>query len=511
MHENVVQSESPVQTILPALQTFARQLESGVRFTEVGTVQHIGSGVATISGLPAACTDELVVFPTGVRGLVFNLGYSDIDIILLGPNAGIRGGDIVKSLGEQLSIPIGPQLLGRVVNALGEPLDRLGPIGPTEWHTIERDAPGIVERSPITEPLQTGLKVIDALVPIGRGQRELIIGDRQTGKTSIAVDTILNQHNQDVYCVYVAISQKKSHTRSVINKLQEAGAMEYTIVVASSPDDPPALRYLAPYSGCTIAEYFLDRGRDTLIVYDDLSKHADTYRELSLLQRRPPGRDAYPGDVFYLHSRLLERAGKLSEDKSGATLTTLPIVQTQRGQLAAYIPTNLISITDGQLVLDANLFNMGIKPAVNAGQSVSRVGGAAQTPAMRVLSGTLRLELAQYDEVAQFTRFGAEVNEATQRQIKRGQLLQKVLTQEQYQPLSLASQVLVLYAAMEGYLDRIDINALPAFERSLLTYFDEHHPESKLRLNREGKLDTTTTETLRRIIEDVLVMWHQRS
>jgi F-type H+-transporting ATPase subunit alpha len=414
-------AQPDVRSLLQALRGQADQLAGRVRFHDVGTVQQVGEGVAALSGLPNAGTDELVTFPTGVQGLILNLDRVRMDVILLGYDEGIQGGDLVTATGERLRVPVGHQLLGRVVNPLGKPLDGRGPIETAESHYLERDAPGIIERAPVDEPLHTGLKIVDALVPIGRGQRELIVGDRQTGKTTLAVDAILNQREDDVQCVYVTIGQKKSTTLAIIETLRRAGALPYTIVVVSSPDDPPALRYLAPYAGCTMAEFLMHEGHDVLIVYDDLSKHADAYRELSLLLRRPPGREAYPGDIFYLHARLLERACKLSDAHGAGSLTALPIVEMQRGNIAAYIPTNLISISDGQIVLDADLFNHGVKPAVNAGLSVSRVGGAAQTSAMRDVVRNLRLELAQFEEVARFARFGTEVDEATQRQIQRGE------------------------------------------------------------------------------------------
>jgi F-type H+-transporting ATPase subunit alpha len=485
-------------SLLQALREQAGQLVSHVRFHDVGTVQHVGDGVATLSGLPHARTDELLTFPTGVRGLILNLDHDLIDVILLGPDEGIQGGDLVTSSGERLRVPVGHKLLGRVVNPLGEPLDEHGPVDATAFRYLERDAPGIVERAPVNEPLQTGLKIVDALVPIGRGQRELIAGDRQTGKTALAVDAILNQRDSGVLCVYVIIGQKKSSTLAVIETLRRHEALPHTIVVVSSPDDPPALRYLAPYAGCTMAEFLMHAGRDVLIVYDDLSKHADAYRELSLLLRRPPGREAYPGDIFYLHARLLERACKLA---GGGSLTALPIVEMQRGNVAAYIPTNLISISDGQIVLDAGLFNRGIKPAVNAGLSVSRVGGAAQTVAMRAVAGRLRLELAQFEEVARFARFGAEVDEATQRQIRRGERLRAVLTQPAHRPLLLAAQVVVLLAATEGYLDDVALADVPAFENRLLAHIEAEHPGLLHQINRSGELPTGMREALAETID----------
>ncbi|MGC9356918.1 MAG: F0F1 ATP synthase subunit alpha [Anaerolineae bacterium] len=476
-------------TLLDALQEEARGLSHRVRFHDVGTVLHIGDGVVTLSGLPRARTDELVTFPTGVRGLILNLDHDHVDVILLGPDEGIQGGDLVTATGQRLRVPVGNNLLGRVVNPLGQPVDQRGPIDAMEDRFLERDAPGIVDRRPVSEPLQTGLKVIDALVPIGRGQRELIVGDRQTGKTTIAVDAILNQGDEGgVLCVYVAIGQKKSTTLAVIETLQRHGALKYTIVVMSGPDDTPALRYLAPYAGCTMAEFFMYQGRDVLIIYDDLKKHADAYRELSLLLRRPPGREAYPGDIFYLHSRLLERSARLSEEAGGGSMTALPIVETQQGNLSAYIPTNLISITDGQIVLETDLFNQGIKPAVNPGRSVSRVGGKAQTEVMRKLAGPLRLDLSQYEEVARFARIGTEVDETTQRQLRRGERLQRILVQPAHEPLPLALQVVVLLAATEGYLDEVPLSKIRRFGAGLRERVREAHPGLLAQLNRTGQL-----------------------
>jgi F-type H+-transporting ATPase subunit alpha len=520
-----------VSTLLQAIREQRDQVGRQVRFHDVGTVQHIGNGVATLSGLPRARTDELVTFPTGVQGLILNLDHDRIDVILLGPEEGIQGGDLVTATGRRLRVPVGQRLLGRVVNPLGEPLDERGSIDAAEFHYLERDAPGIVERAPVNEPLQTGLKIVDALIPIGRGQRELIVGDRQTGKTTVAVDAILNQQDSGVECVYVAIGQKKSTTLSIMQALHQEGALAYTIVVVSSPDDPPAQRYLAPYAGCTMAEFLMHKGHDVLIVYDDLSKHADAYRELSLLLRRPPGREAYPGDIFYLHARLLERACKLAPPSSpprggkergsslpwggkegglsGGSLTALPIVEMQRGNLAAYIPTNLISITDGQLVLDAELFNRGVKPAVNVGRSVSRVGGAAQTAAIRAVTGKLRLELSQFEEVARFARFGTEVDDATQRQIRRGERLRAVLSQPAHRPLSLAAQVIVLLAATEGYLDDTALEDVPELLSSLLAHVGAAHPEIDQQINRTGELTAETREVLTKTIATYRTARHE--
>jgi F-type H+-transporting ATPase subunit alpha len=504
--------QSQVPAVLRTLREQTGQLKSSVRFHDVGTVQHIGNGVATLSGLPRARTDELVDFPTGVQGMILNLDHARLDVILLGPEEGIQGGDLVTATGERLRVPVGENLLGRVVNPLGRPLDARGPVDADDFHYLERDAPSIAEREPVNEPLHTGCKIVDALVPVGRGQRELIVGDRQTGKTTLAVDAILNQQGEDVVCVYVAVGQKKSSTLAVIETLRRSGAMDHTIVVTASPDDPSALRYLAPYAGCTMAEYLIHKGRDVLIVYDDLSKHADAYRELSLLLRRPPGREAYPGDIFYLHSRLLERACKLISSPppaggtgggQGGSLTALPIVETKQGNLSAYIPTNLISITDGQIMLDADLFNRGVKPAVNAGLSVSRVGGAAQTQAMRAVVGNLRLELAQFEEVARFARFGTEVGEATKQQIRRGERLQAVLTQPAHRPLSLAAQVVILLAATEGLLDDVPPGNVPAFEAGLLAHVEAEHPGLLQQINRTGELTDETRQLLWAFFENV--------
>jgi len=535
-------------SLLQLLRQQAGQMASRMRFHDIGIVQRVGNGVATLSGLHRARTDELLTFPTGVQGLILNLDHDFIDVILLGPDEDIRGGDLVMATGERLRVPVGHKLLGRVVNPLGEPLDERGAVDATEFRYLESDAPGIIERAPVDKPLQTGLKIVDALVPVGRGQRELIVGDRQTGKTTLAVDAILNQRDSGVLCVYVAIGQKKSSTLAVIETLRREGALPYTTVVTSSPDDPPALRYLAPYAGCTMAEFLMHQGRDVLIVYDDLSKHADAYRELSLLLRRPPGREAYPGDIFYLHARLLERACKLAPPLSpplrgapplspplggapplspplggapplspplggmkggagGGSLTALPIAGTQRGNIVAYIPTNLICATDMRIVLDSDLFNRGVKPAVNVGQSVSRVGGASQTAAMRDVAGKLRLELAQFEEMARFARFGIEVDEATQHQIRRGEHLRAVLTQPAHQPLSLASQVVVLLAATEGYLDDVALEDVPAFEGELLARFEAEHAGLCHQINSTGELSEETREILMTLIANYRTAW----
>jgi F-type H+-transporting ATPase subunit alpha len=511
------EAETEVRPLLQTLRRRAREQAGQVIFREVGTVQHIGDGVATLSGLPLARTDELVAFPTGVRGMILNLDHARLDVILLGPDEGIQGGDLVTATGERVRVPVGHQLLGRVLNPLGQSLDNGGPIQATETRFLEREAPDIIERAPVDEPLYSGTKVIDALLPIGRGQRELILGDRQVGKTTLAVDAILSQRNSGVSCVYVSIGQKKSSALSVIETLRAHGAMAYTSVVVASPEDPPALRYLAPYTGCTIAEFFMDEGRDALIVYDDLNKHADAYRELSLLLRRPPGREAYPGDIFYIHARLLERACKLSKEQGnrqhlqGGSLTALPIVVTQRGNVSAYVPTNLISICDGQIVLDTDLFNRGIKPAVDVGQSVSRVGGEAQSGAMRQVAGELRLELSQYEEVRRFARFGAEVDQATRRQIEHGRRLRAALKQPIHQPRALSSQIVMLLAATEGVLDQIPVADVPGFERGLLDLIRRREPEILQQVNRTGELVSDTREELMEVIFNYATQWAERN
>jgi F-type H+-transporting ATPase subunit alpha len=488
--------------LLRLLRQSIRRHESRVQHKDVGTVQQIGSGVASLSGLRQVGVDELVDFTTGVRGLVLTLDHDRVHAILLGNEEGVHGGDLVVTTGERLRVPVGSDLVGRVLTPLGVPVDGRGPIESSDEYLLEREAPGIVDRQPVYRPLHTGLKVIDALLPIGRGQRELIVGNRQTGKTTLAIDTILNQRESKVHCVYVAVGQKRSTTLSVMRTLRLEGAMEYTTVVVSTPDDPPALRYLAPYAGCSIAEYMTHQlKRDTLVIYDDLNRHADAYRELSLLLRRPPGREAYPGDIFFLHARLLERACQLSEEAGGGSLTALPIVELQRGNISSYIPTNLISITDGQIVLDSDLFNKNVKPAVDVGLSVSRVGGAAQTSAMRKVAGEVRLELAQYAELARFARFGTDLEEHTQRQIERGRRLQNLLTQPAHQPMSLARQVLVLYAAGTGRFDQVEPEKARVHEEKMLDYIEDHHGELLSTIDKEGKLNAPIKAALEKALD----------
>src|SRR6187399_1038513 len=446
-----------------------------VDVAEVGTVVSVGDGIARIHGIERAMAGEMLEFPNNLFGIALNLEEESVGAVLLGEAQNIKEGDTVKRTGRIISVPVGEEVIGRVVNALGQPIDGKGPIASKQFAPIERIAPGVVDRSPVKEPLQTGLKAIDGMVPIGRGQRELIIGDRQTGKTAVAVDTIINQKGLGVICIYNAIGQKQSTIAQVVKTLEEFGAMEYTIVVAAGASDPAPLLYISPYSACTIGEYFRDSGRHALCVYDDLSKHAQSYREISLLLRRPPGREAYPGDVFYLHSRLLERAAKLKKELGGGSLTALPIIETQAGDLSAYIPTNVISITDGQIFLEADLFNQGIRPAINVGNSVSRVGGSAQIKAMRQVAGSLRLDLAQYRELAAFAQFGSDLDQATQRQLNRGKRLTEILKQPQYQPLPVEKQVAIIFAATNGYLDSVPVEKLRAYEDGLFRFLETRH------------------------------------
>jgi F-type H+/Na+-transporting ATPase subunit alpha len=452
-----------------------RQIENfdaGVTVAEVGTVIKVGDGIAEIHGLEKVMAGELLEFEKGASGLALNLEEDKVGAVLLGEFESIKEGDVVKRTKRIIEVPAGDAMIGRVVNALGQPADGKGPIVTKDYMPVERIAPGIVDRQGVKEPLQTGLKAIDAMIPIGRGQRELIIGDRQTGKTAVSLDTIINQKGKDVICVYVAIGQKASTVAQVQATLEQFDAMDYTIIVAASASEPAAMQYLAPYCGCAIGEYFMDRGRAVLCIYDDLSKHAAAYREISLLLRRPPGREAYPGDVFYLHSRLLERAAKYSDARGGGSLTALPVIETQAGDISAYIPTNVISITDGQIFLESDLFNAGIRPAINTGNSVSRVGGNAQIKAMKQIAGTLRLEMAQYRELAAFAQFGSDLDAATQRQLARGQRLTEILKQPQYAPMDVEKQVAVIWAASNGYVDDIPVESVRHFESELLKFLE---------------------------------------
>src|SRR5262244_662851 len=443
-----------------------------VDVAEVGSIISIGDGIARVHGVENAMAGEMLEFPHGVFGIALNLEEDSVGAVLLGEFREIKEGDPVKRTRRIISVPVGDELLGRVVNALGQPIDGKGPIATKQFAPIERLAPGVVDRQSVKEPLQTGLKAIDAMVPIGRGQRELIIGDRQTGKTAVAIDTILNQKETGVICIYCAISQKQSTIAQVVRTLEAADAMRYTIVVAATASDPAPLLYISPYSACTFGEYFRDSGRHALAIYDDLSKHAQAYREISLLLRRPPGREAYPGDVFYLHSRLLERAAKLNKEFGAGSLTALPIIETQAGDLSAYIPTNVISITDGQIFLESDLFNAGVRPAINVGNSVSRVGGSAQIRAMRQVAGTLRLDLAQYRELAAFAQFGSELDKATAAQLNRGQRLTEILKQPQYSPMPIEQQVVIIWAATNGFVDDLPVDAIKKFEAGLIDFLE---------------------------------------
>jgi F-type H+-transporting ATPase subunit alpha len=450
--------------------------ETAIDVAEVGTVLEVGDGIARVYGLDNAMAMEMLDFPNGVRGMVLNLEEDNVGVALLGDDTLISEGDQVRRTGRIAQVPVGDAVVGRVVDALGNPLDDKGPIEAKEFKPIERLAPGVVDRRPVKEPLQTGIKAIDAMIPIGRGQRELIIGDRQTGKTAITVDTVINQKGKDVFCIYVATGQKRSTVAQVVKVLEDAGAMAYTTVVVASASDPAPLLYISPYSGCTMGEYFRDTGRHALCIYDDLTKHAAAYRQLSLLLRRPPGREAYPGDVFYLHSRLLERAAKLNDQLGGGSLTALPIIETQLGDVSAYIPTNVISITDGQIYLETDLFYAGIRPAVNVGLSVSRVGGSAQIKAMKQTAGKLRLDLAQYREMAAFAQFGSDLDKSTQAQLNRGQRMVELLKQGQYAPLPVERQILVIHAGTTGQLDDMPVDAVLPFEEALYKFAENRHP-----------------------------------
>lgn len=508
--ERKVKPEKSIRGMVDTLTKQSQQISTRVRFQDVGTVQHIGNGVATVSGLPNVSIDEIVTFPTGVEGMALNLEQKRVDLIMLGSEQGIRGGDLVEANGKRLQVPVGASLLGRIIDPLGNPLDYDEGIEASEYRLLSKIAPGVIKRSPVNEPLYTGTKTIDTLFPIGRGQRELILGDRQTGKTTLAIDAILSQKNSDVRCIYVSIGQKKSSTLSIIETIREHGVLPHTAIVISSPDDQPALRYLAPYTGMTMAEYFLDQGLDVLIIFDDLSKHADAYRELSLLLRRPPGREAYPGDIFYLHSRLLERACKLDQENGGGSITALPIATTQNGNISAYIPTNLISITDGQLVLDTDLFHQGQKPAVDIGRSVSRVGGNAQEPAVRELVGNLKLELSQYKEVEHFTRFGTEVDEATRKQIEKGKRILNALKQGPHQPVSFPMIVVVLYALNKGYMDEIPASQITAYEDALKDTFKKNEAKLLNDIKKEGQLTNTIENELDRAISNFTINWNEK-
>jgi F-type H+-transporting ATPase subunit alpha len=477
--------------------------ELDIDINETGKVVNLADNIAKVYGLTNVMAGEMVEFEDGTKGMALNLEEDSVGIVILGSSENLKEGSTVKRLNRLLKVPTGPALLGRVVNALGEPIDGKGALkGDIEERFVEEKAPGIMARKSVHEPLHTGIKAIDALVPIGRGQRELIIGDRQTGKTTVAIDTIINQKGRDVKCIYVAIGQKRSSIAQVVKKLEEAGAMEYTTVVVASASEPAALQFLAPYAGVTMGEYFRDNGQHALIVYDDLSKHAVAYREMSLILRRPPGREAFPGDVFYLHSRLLERAAKLNDELGAGSLTALPIIETQAGDVAAYIPTNVISITDGQIFLETDLFNSGVRPAINVGISVSRVGGAAQIKATKQVAGTLRLDLAQYRELQAFAQFASDLDEASRKQLERGQRMVEVLKQPPYAPISPEKQVLIIQAGNLGYLDDIPVSAVRKFEEELYPFIESKYPEILENIRNEKKISDATAETIKKAFDD---------
>ena len=474
--------------------------EQEVDVYEVGTVLSVGDNVARIYGLTKCLASELIEFPNDVIGIAMNLEEDNVGCILFGETQLVKEGDQVKRTGRIASIPVGAQLLGRVITPLGVPLDGKGEIKTEEFLPIERKALGVIQRQPVKEPLQTGLKAIDSMIPIGRGQRELIIGDRQTGKTAIAIDTIINQKGKGVYCIYVAIGQKGSTVAQVVKHLQDSGAMEYTTVISATATDPAPLLYIAPYAGATMGEYYRDSGRHALVIYDDLTKQAAAYREISLLLRRPPGREAYPGDVFYLHSRLLERASKLSEELGGGSLTALPIIETKEGDVSAYIPTNVISITDGQIYLESNLFNSGVRPAINVGISVSRVGGNAQIKAMKKIAGSLRLDLAQYRELEAFAKFGSDLDKVTLMQLRRGERLVEILKQKQYEPMNIEKQVVIIYAATKGYLDELPVSSLKKFESDFLSEIENMHGDVLDKIREKKELDSEVIKKLDELI-----------
>src|SRR5467141_3598095 len=481
--------------------------ESKIAVDEVGTVITLGAGIARVYGLDKVMAGEMLQFPHGVAGLAMNLEEEQVGVVLLGEYTEIKEGDEVKRTGRIMSVPVGEALVGRVVNSLGQPIDDKGPIATDQFIALERLAPGVIDRQPVREPMATGLKAIDSMIPFGRGQRELIIGDRQTGKTAVALDTIINSKGNNLICIYNAIGQKRSSIAQVVKILEDAGAMEYTIVVAASASEPAPMQYISPYAACAMGEYFRDTKRHALVIYDDLSKHAASYREISLLLRRPPGREAYPGDVFYLHSRLLERAAKLSDLKGGGSLTSLPIIETQAGDISAYIPTNVISITDGQIFLEADLFNSGFRPAINVGNSVSRVGGAAQIKAMKQVAGSLRLDLAQYRELAAFAQFGSDLDKATQAQLARGQRLTEILKQPQYVPMDVEKQMLIIWSAINGFTDDVAIEDIRKFETELLRFIENSHPAVLQTLREKKAITDEIKSDLEQSLKDFKDRW----
>ena len=479
------------------IKNYKNQLE----ISDFGTVIQVGDGIARVYGLENCMSGELLEFPGNTYGMAMNLEEDNVGVVIMGSDREIKEGDIVKPTGKVAEVPVGDAMMGRVVNALGQPIDGKGPIVSSESRPIEYPAPGVLQRKSVNQPLQTGIKAIDSMIPIGRGQRELIIGDRQTGKTAIAIDTILNQKGEDVICIYVAIGQKKSTVAQLVQNLEDKGAMDYTIVVSATASDVAPLQYIAPYAGCAIGEYFMYQGKDVLIVYDDLSKHAVAYRAMSLLRRRPPGREAYPGDVFYLHSRLLERAAKLSDELGGGSITALPIIETQAGDVSAYIPTNVISITDGQIYLETELFFTGQRPAVNAGISVSRVGGNAQIKAMKKVASSVKLELAQYRELASFSQFGSDVDADTKARLDHGQVLMEILKQPQYQPIPVEKQVMIIYAAVNHVLDDIEVEQVKDFEHKLFEFMDTQYPQVGKAIRSEGVISDATDAQLKEALE----------
>ena len=494
-----IRAEEISEIIKKEIQSFEKSIE----LKEVGVVISVGDGIARIYGLEKAMLGELLEFPGEVMGMVLNLEEDNVGAVLLGEDTLIKESDEVKRTGRIMEVPVGDALIGRVVNAIGQPVDGKGPIDAKDFGPIERIAPGVIDRKSVHEPLQTGLKAIDSMVPIGRGQRELIIGDRQTGKTAVAIDTIINQKGKDVICIYVAVGQKRSTVARVVKTLEEYGAMDYSIIISATASEPASLQYVAPYAGCAMGEYFRDRGKHALIIYDDLSKQAASYRQISLLLRRPPGREAYPGDVFYLHSRLLERASKLSDNLGAGSMTALPIIETQAGDVSAYIPTNVISITDGQIYLESDLFYAGVRPAINVGLSVSRVGGAAQIKAMKQVAGSLRLELAQFRELAAFSQFASELDATTQKQLTRGERLVEILKQEQYKPLGVEKQVLIIYSAVNGYLDDLPVNKCRKFESELYSFIDSEYPEIPKQIAEKKQIDSETEENLKTALKEM--------
>jgi F-type H+-transporting ATPase subunit alpha len=496
-----------LQELAVTLREQIEDFQPTIEAMDVGTVTEVGDGIARASGLANARLSELVEFESGVPGIAFNLEVDNVGVIITGDYTDVEEGQTVRATGRIVSVPVGDALLGRVVDALGRPVDGKGPIATDRYRPIERSAPGVVARQNVDTPVQTGIKPVDAMTPIGRGQRELIIGDRQTGKTAITLDTIINQRGKDLMCIYVAIGQKRAQVAQVVATLEQHGAMDHTIVVVASASEPAALQYIAPYAGCAMGEEFMEQGKDALAIYDDLTKHAWAYRQVSLLLRRPPGREAYPGDIFYLHSRLLERAARLHADQGGGSLTALPIVETQLGDIATYIPTNVISITDGQIYLESDLFNAGIRPAMNVGVSVSRVGGDAQTKAMKQVAGRLRLEMAQFRELAAFAQFGSDLDEGTLRRLERGQRLTEILKQPQYEPVPLEEQVIIIYAGTHGYCDPAPVEKMRQYELDLLTFMRTQHPEIGTDIATQKALGEETEAKLRAALAEFNQTW----